>query len=369
MKEPTEAQCMLYWKTLGAFCLLVWVLLIAAFIYALAWTANLLSNVLLPLAFAAILAYILHPLVTWVEKRGLPRAQAVLLVMVVIALAVGGLLLWIVPQLYGELADLKNDFPQKMEQLRAQADAYLANHPDLYQQANELQLKLQKEWPAYSSKAASYAGLAVSKMLTAIGFLLGLVFVPLYVFYLLVEQENIHRNWRQYFPLKRSKLRDEVLYILEEVNKHLVTFFRGQVLVAGIIGVLTGTGLLIAGLSYAALIGVVAGTLSIIPYLGVVSSLVPALLVAYAQSNGSWGYVAAIGGVFALVQLLEGLVISPKIMGDKTGLHPMTIILAIMVWSILLGGLLGAILAVPLTATLKVLMNRYVWQNGEAPAA
>jgi predicted PurR-regulated permease PerM len=310
--------------------------------------------------------------VALVEKGRLSRVQAVLVVMVSIILLFVGILLWIIPQMYTEALDLRNNLPAKMQQLRAEADIFLANHPDLNQQVNDLQAKLQAEWPAYSSKAASYAGRAAMQMLTAAGFLLGLVFVPLYVFYLLVEQKNIHQNWRHYFPLKRSKLRDELIYILEEVNKHLVTFFRGQVLVAGIIGILTGLGLLVAGLKYALLIGLIAGTLSIIPYLGVVSSIVPALLLAYLQSNGSLLYVAVIGGVFAAVQMLEGLVISPKIMGDKTGLHPMTIILAIMIWSIVLGGLLGAILAVPLTATLKVLMNRYVWQkNGpeEAPAA
>jgi predicted PurR-regulated permease PerM len=105
----------------------------------------------------------------------------------------------------------------------------------------------------------------------------------------------------------------------------------------------------------------IAGTLSIVPYLGVVSSLVPALLVAYSQTNGNWGYVLLTAGVFCVVQLCEGMFISPKIMGDRTGLHPLTIIVSILVWSILLGGLLGAILAVPLTATLKVLLNRYVW--------
>jgi predicted PurR-regulated permease PerM len=162
--------------------------------------------------------------------------------------------------------------------------------------------------------------------------------------------------------MRNSALRDEVVLALGEINKHLIAFFRGQVLVAVFIGILTGLGLLVIGLRYAILIGLVAGVLSIVPYLGVVCSLAPALLVAYAQSNGNWGYVALTAGVFGAVQLCDGMFTSPRIMGGRTGLHPLTIIVSILVWSILLGGLLGAILAVPLTATLKVLLNRYIWR-------
>jgi predicted PurR-regulated permease PerM len=134
------------------------------------------------------------------------------------------------------------------------------------------------------------------------------------------------------------------------------------------LGILTGIGLSIIGLKYAVLIGVITATFSIIPYLGVVLSITPALLIAYVQSGGSWLYVLLTAGVFALVQMAEGMFVSPKVMGDQTGLHPVTIIICILVWSILLGGLMGAILAVPLTATLKVLMYRYVWQPAAPPA-
>src|SRR5205085_11092058 len=105
-----------------------------------------------------------------------------------------------------------------------------------------------------------------------------------------------------------------------------------------------------------------------IPFLGVIISLVPATILAAVQF-GDWLHPACVLGIFALVQLLEGFVISPKIIGDRVGLHPLTIIIAVMVGTSLLGGLAGGILAIPLTAALRVLMSRYVWKPAVVEAA
>ena len=141
----------------------------------------------------------------------------------------------------------------------------------------------------------------------------------------------------------------------------LMVFFRGQVLVALCDGVLLTVGFLMLGLNYAVLLGFVAGLLSIVPYLGIMLSLIPALALAAIQF-GDWWHPALVLVIFGLVQTLEGLVISPKIIGDRVGLHPLTIIIAVMVGTTLLGGLLGGVLAIPLTAALRVIMFRYVWR-------
>jgi predicted PurR-regulated permease PerM len=126
-------------------------------------------------------------------------------------------------------------------------------------------------------------------------------------------------------------------------------------------GLLYTLGFLIIGLPYAFIIGLMATLLTMIPFLGAITTCVAALLVGLA-SSGDWVLPAKVLAVFAVVQTLEGLVISPKIMGDRVGLHPLTIIIAVMVGTTLLGGLLGGILAIPLTAALRVLMFRYVWR-------
>ena len=141
----------------------------------------------------------------------------------------------------------------------------------------------------------------------------------------------------------------------------LMVFFRGQVLVALCDGVLLTVGFLMLGLNYAVLLGFVAGLLSIVPYLGIMLSLIPALALAAIQF-GDWWHPALVLVIFGLVQTLEGLVISPKIIGDRMWLHPLTIIIAVMVGTTLLGGLLGGVLAIPLTAALRVIMFRYVWR-------
>lgn len=126
-------------------------------------------------------------------------------------------------------------------------------------------------------------------------------------------------------------------------------------------GVLLTVGFLMLGLNYAVLLGFVAGLLSIVPYLGIMLSLIPALALAAIQF-GDWWHPALVLVIFGLVQTLEGLVISPQIIGDRVGLHPLTIIIAVMVGTTLLGGLLGGVLAIPLTAALRVIMFRYVWR-------
>jgi predicted PurR-regulated permease PerM len=124
-------------------------------------------------------------------------------------------------------------------------------------------------------------------------------------------------------------------------------------------------GFLIIGLPYALLLGVMAIFLTMIPFLGAIITCVAALLIALVQF-GDWTHLLLVLAVFAVVQSLEGLVISPKILGGKVGLHPVTIIISVMVGTTLLGGLLGGILAIPLTAALRVVMFRYIWRR---PAA
>ena len=129
-------------------------------------------------------------------------------------------------------------------------------------------------------------------------------------------------------------------------------------------GALFAVGFLSIGLNYAVLIGLVAGMLSIVPYLGAILTIVPAVILAVVQFH-DWLHPLLVVLVFSLVQALEGFVISPKIMGERVGLHPYTIIISVLVGTLLMGGILGGILAIPLTAALRVVMFRYVWISKE----
>ena len=187
--------------------------------------------------------------------------------------------------------------------------------------------------------------------------------MPVYCFYFLLEKTAIQKRWTNYLPVQESQAKEELVFVLTAINDRLIVFFRGQVLVAACDGVLYTIGYFAVGLNYWLLLGFMAGVLSIIPYLGAIISFVVAMVLAAVQFQ-DWLHPLLVLGVFAVVQTLEGLVISPKIIGDRVGLHPLTIIVAVMVGTTLLGGVLGGVLAIPLTAALRVLMFRYVWKKG-----
>jgi predicted PurR-regulated permease PerM len=152
-----------------------------------------------------------------------------------------------------------------------------------------------------------------------------------------------------------------VAEVLSQINSYVIAYFRGQLLVCLVDGILIGSALsLFVGLNFAALIGLIVVILTMIPYIGIVLCWVPAVLIAAFQ-YGDWWHPFWVTVIFIVIQNLEGMFYAPRIVGKSVGLHPMTVIVSIFVWGLLIGGLLGPILAVPLTATLKVLLARYVW--------
>jgi predicted PurR-regulated permease PerM len=194
------------------------------------------------------------------------------------------------------------------------------------------------------------------------GMLAGFALVPVYVFYFLSEKSGIKDNWTSYLPVHDSWIKEELVFVLRSINDALIVFFRSQVLVAMCVGGLLMIGFSIIGLRYAVLLGFIAGVLGIVPYLGVMLSILPAMAISIAQADG-WIHPLLTLGIFVSVQLMEGLVISPKIIGDRVGMHPLTVIIAIMIGTTLLGGIIGGVLAIPLTAALRTVMFRYVWKK------
>ena len=200
--------------------------------------------------------------------------------------------------------------------------------------------------------------------------------VPIYLYYFLKESTAIKNNWHKYVPLKASKFKSEVIETLTEINGYLISFFRGQVLVAMIDGLLVGVALAIFRLPYGILIGLILGIIGVIPFVGNLLCLVPACFIAYVHfssetvhthqwllGDNPWAYVGAVAAIFIVVQQINSLVTAPKIVGESVGLHPMTVIFSMLFWSLILGGMLGALLAVPMTAAVKVLFRRYIWER------
>ena len=240
----------------------------------------------------------------------------------------------------------------------------------------DLQAFLQGDWlrtslPVVLEKTWKVIANSVGGFLGVFGFLLSMIIVPIYLYYFLIESQNIAQSWGDYLPLRASDFKDEVIAAFNEINGYLIAFFRGQLLVSLINGTATGILLVSVGLDFGLLIGLLLCFLGIIPYLGIAICWIPAVIIASVQNGAGtwipgdpwWVFPLVVTAIFSIVQQIDGLFITPKIVGESVGLHPMTVIASVFVWSLLIGGLLGAIVAVPLTATIKVLLRRYVWQR------
>jgi predicted PurR-regulated permease PerM len=382
MIPPTEKQARVIWFALTGLAVATVIALIVAAVWGLGRVLDLLSPVLWPLAIAAVVACLLSPVVDFFERKKVPRARAVILVFIMAFALVLGVLASVIPQVVVETEQLAAKVPEYSARLQIRINEFIAQPPELLrhflprpESATEASPTANQENPALASatdwltgslpEMGSWLLKHMLKALSGFGLLAGLALIPVYAFYFLLEKRGIESHWKDYLPLQDSRAKEELVFVLDAIKQYLVAFFRGQVLVALCDAVLYTIGFLIVGVNYAFLLGFAAVLLTMIPFLGAIVICVTALTLAFVQ-YGDWQHPALVLGVFAVVQSLEGLVISPKIMGDRVGLHPLAIIIAVMTGTTLLGGILGGILAIPLAAALRVILFRYVWKKREA---
>jgi predicted PurR-regulated permease PerM len=375
---PTEWQKKTLWTAIS----LVAITVIGAFFFFLVLLGRevlgFLQPLLIPIAVAAILAYLLEPIVAILTRLRIPRTGAVILVFGVFILAGVLASLFILPiartqivDLYRDLSDAERGLPAKIQELRQWATAQFQNYQTRF--ADEpifasMETWVLQHWPEWAQKTSGYILGSIQGFLGGLGILLSLVLVPLFLFVFLNKADSISKHWGNYLPVRASRFRDELVAVLTEINGYLANFFRGQVVVSFIDGLLTGIALaLIVQLKYSLLIGLLVAFFGIMPYVGIVLSWIPAVLVAVVQFRGEWWPPVLVTIIFLVVQNLDGILIAPKIIGDSVGLHPLTVIVSVIGWGLLIGGILGALLAVPLSATVKVLLTRYVWTRSEQP--
>jgi predicted PurR-regulated permease PerM len=398
------------WAALTGLAAAVLVALVVALVWGLGRVLHVLSPVIWPLAIAAVIAYLLDPVIDFLQRKGVPRTRAIIVVFAMSLLLIVGLAGSVVPQIVVETRDLSEKIPTYTKHLKQKAEDLATNPPtwvrkyilpprtpaagtssastnvqtpSVVDQSTVVLTPVATPAPAKTPPPGSgpadlksvtdliekvlptvsqWLSQAVSIVVWWFGILAGLALIPIYAFYLLLEKSGIASKWTNYLPVADSGFKTELVFVLRSINDYLITFFRGQVLVAICDGILYTIGFLIIGLPYAVLLGVMATFLTIIPFLGAITTCVVALVIALVQF-GDWQHPLLVLAVFAVVQTLEGFVIQPKIIGDRVGLHPLTIIIALMVGTTLLGGILGGILAIPLTAALRVIMFRYVWKK------
>jgi len=237
------------------------------------------------------------------------------------------------------------------------------NNPQIHKQL----LSSAKDWLGQAvPKIGNMLFTLVGKITSLVDVIIAVILIPIYCYYFLREKRGIKSRWTNYVPIRDSHIKDELVYIVEAINQYLIAFFRGQVLVALINGALYTIGFLSIGLDYAFLLGFLAFILTIIPFIGAIITGILALVLAMVQ-YGDWLHPLLVVVIFTIVQSLESFFYSPRIMGNRVGLHPVVVIIAVMVGVTLLGGFLGGILAIPIAAALRVVLFRYVWEKPEPP--
>ncbi len=358
------------WAALTALSLFAIARLFVYLMVVIGHALGYLQPLLLPVAISAVLAYLLDPVVDRICRLGVSRMKAVFYVFALVFLPMTALLLWIIPQIYRESLEFAGQVPNLVATARQLVQNFIARFQERYAENQYVQQGLQQagEWvqqqlPEIPAKIWSWLRGGLEGVLGAFGFLIGLVVVPIYLFFFLKDAAAISKQWSDYLPLRSSAFKDEVVSCLTEINSYLIAFFRGQILVTTIDGIMIGIALSILGLPFAPVIGLMVAILQLIPYIGIFICWIPAVLIAAFHWPHEWTHPLIVTIIFVVVSNLDGLFIAPRIVGKSVGLHPVTIILSVIGWSLLIGGPLGALLAVPLTATLKVLLKRYVWER------
>jgi predicted PurR-regulated permease PerM len=444
---PSQFQKKTLWKAVTGLAILVIGALLVGLIWLTSSVLGYLQPVLIPLAVSGIVAYLLDPVVQWLQGKGLSRIKGIVIVFSTFVLFFGLLFSIVGIKLSGQIKNVLNKDsgssmgwmkvdtlkeskenslygwivqtsfqkdpeavqkrlqnggsltgPQKSKwqldantgkfvnddgenpspQLSELFDSNWNNRIELPGETNAQELIALEnfgvtkggQWLSnLGGKSLGWLSNSSGKVLGFFGLIIGFAMIPIYLYYFLKESEGIKDGWTDYVPLRASHFKDEVVKTLREINGYLISFFRGQVLVAFIDGILVGIALTVFGLPYGLLIGVFMALLGIIPYIGNILCLIPACIIAYFHGASEpfglpqWGYVIGVLAIFIIVQQINSLVTAPKIVGDSVGLHPMTVIFSMLFWSLILGGFLGALLAVPMTAAVKVLFRRYVWDR------
>jgi len=332
-----------------------WQLLVIVALFGfLLW---LLAPVLMPFAAAAALAYLGDPLADRLERAGLKRMWAATIVFVTIMLAVVGVLLLLIPFVLHQVERLLANLPRYGEWLQFTvwpwAQVHLHLDPEMFDPERVL-ATLKGNAGSIGGVATTLLGKLSSGGLGIAMWLTNLVLIPVVAFYLLRDWDVLVARLDALLP---RAVQPTVAHLARESDRILGAFVRGQLLVMLALGVFYGTGLGIAGLGVGPLIGMVAGLLSFVPYLGFVIGFGAALVAALVQF-GDAGHVLAVCGVFAVGQLLEGYVLTPKLVGDKIGLHPVAVMFAVLAGGYLFG-FLGVLLALPAASVIMV-VARYL---------
>lgn len=321
------------------------------------------ENVLFPLFVSMLIAYLLDPAIDKLEERKLNRTVAILIVLVLLLIGMGVFSAFLYPLIASQVRTIIEKFPGLLDSFQHQFLPWLKTKfevevpPNLTDAVAKYGAEIKGAAPTVLKKAGDWATGLLTQTSLLVASILNIVMIPIFTFYFLRDFDRMKEAAADYIPLYNRAFVHERLKLMDEV---VGAWFRGQIQVALILSALYGVGLgavfMASGLSLfqGFALGVVTGVLNVVPYLGFAVGSALAILVVLIEWTG-WGAVIGVAVVFLVVQLAEGYIITPKVVGEKVGLSSVTVIIVLLLGGEL-GGLLGVLLAIPVAGAIKVIL-------------
>ena len=331
-----------------------WIWLGAALVIAV--LLYFLHNILSPFLVGILLAYLADPLVDRLERLGLSRTWGVVVVFSLFTLIFLALLLVLVPMLAKQLVRLYELAPQMLDWLQHVALPWVQSRlglADGFWKFDKIKSAITEHMGQTTDIVGVLLSQATASSLALIGWLANLVLIPVVGFYLLRDWDLMMAKLRSLLPRQREP---QVVELAGECHEVLGAFVRGQLLVMLALGVIYSSGLMVVGLELGLLIGMLAGLAAIVPYMGFIIGIGAALIAGLFQFGGDLYPMLGIVAVFLIGQALEGMVLTPLLVGDRIGLHPVAVIFAILAGGELFG-FTGVLLALPVAAVIMVLLR------------
>lgn len=335
-----------------------WLLIVSLAIGAV--LLYLLAPVLTPFLTAALLAYLGDPLVDKLEARKVPRSGAVVLVFLVIFIVVITIPLVLLPLIEQQIAALIKNLPNYIDWFQTKVVPVLSqtfNIDTVAWNAAAIKNAIAEHWHQVGGIATRIVQTISQSSLTIVAWLANLVLIPVVTFYLLRDWDILVARVHELLPRKHEPV---IVRLARQSDEVLGSFVRGQMLVMLALGTVYSVGLWIVGLDLALLIGMIAGLVSFVPYLGFIVGIVLAGIATLMQFHDLMQLIPVLI-VFGVGQALEGMLLTPLLVGDKIGLHPVAVIFAVMAGGQLFG-FVGILLALPVAAVIMVLL-RYVHER------
>lgn len=346
---------MLLWLALGL--LVVW----------LAWAA---SNVLLPYALGLVLAYLLLPVVNWLarhmpqrmQKWGLARPLAIIITYLLLIALLAGVVAFIVPIVIDQVQVLIENWPELTAQVEDLWERglgwYTETLPDEWKDTIENNLRNLLDQIVSAVQSGVVA--TVRTISGTVGFIIGLVVIPFWLFYILNDESRVKEGILNVLP---QQMRPDVRCVSRLIDDVLSAYIRGQLLLVLFVGSMATLSLFIIGVPFAIVLGIIAGMFEILPYVGPILGAIPALLVALLSDPGTALWVAV---AFFAIQQVENLILVPRIAGESVQLHP-AMVMVVLVIGNELGGFIGMLVAVPVTAIIRDVFKYAYLRLSEEP--